>query len=400
MQQDQFTEEELRGFTEKELRDSAEKELRDFWSNIRFFGSDIEEWLLRNWYPIVAFYLFAFLTMAFLLDRYHPLSQDSQKFLVIIKNPFFLTLNVSIFLCGYIYKQLWQRTFRMTFETALESGIILNNRVSVEKFYKLSEEFSIGMRSPWRFVTSVPMAIAAGLINIATVKDVVRHFKEWPTLGISVSAVLVFWILFAYVSGAVTWSILNAARWMAKISKDHALQIQDGHSDRCCGLQAIGLCCLQSALPLLVIMVLCPVWDIREPVPIYRLFDVTMARPLSYATMCLLFLLACALVFFPVMGLHKRLTKHKKMREKQFREEYEKELTIIRKTLDARNDREVRLASDRLRLVHAIDPIELKLSTWPFNTKSLVKYGLAPILAVFSHQADILVLLKKLFPPG
>src|SRR5208282_1592182 len=70
----------------------------------------------------------------------------------------------------------------------------------------------------------------------------------------------VFILLGAYAVGAGAWSLLSAARWIAMLSHDDMLSIQPGHSDGCCGLKGIGDCCLQSAVPLLIGMVLCLAW--------------------------------------------------------------------------------------------------------------------------------------------
>jgi hypothetical protein len=86
-------------------------------------------------------------------------------------------------------------------------------------------------------------------------------------------------------------------------SRRGLLRIQPGHSDGCCGLEETGTCCLQSAIPLLVGMVLCLIWSNSHHLPVFKDYGegwLSIIVPLSYALMAVFFAMACALVFLPV----------------------------------------------------------------------------------------------------
>jgi hypothetical protein len=98
--------------------------------------------------------------------------------------------------------------------------------------------------------------------------------------------------------------------------------------------------------------------------------------------MTILFATACALVFLPVRGLHLRLEAYKTAREGEFTKSLETELSNIRDALRVGDENQVKVVADRLKLVQALDPTVLKLTTWPFDKTSLVKYGITPLFSL------------------
>jgi hypothetical protein len=60
----------------------------------------------------------------------------------------------------------------------------------------------------------------------------------------------------------------------------------------------------------------------------------------------------------------------------------ERELLDIRKALSAGDEDRVKVLSDRLKLVQVLDPVVLKLNTWPFDKNSLLKYGVTPLASL------------------
>jgi hypothetical protein len=60
----------------------------------------------------------------------------------------------------------------------------------------------------------------------------------------------------------------------------------------------------------------------------------------------------------------------------------EAELGNLREALATEDHIRVKVESDRLRLVQALDPTKLKLATWPFDAVSLVKYGVTPLASL------------------
>jgi hypothetical protein len=150
------------------------------------------------------------------------------------------------------------------------------------------------------------------MANHNEVRDIADIYRSWPQPWPLFRLVaLGFFVAFSYAVGAVAWSLVSAARWIAALSRDQSLRIQPGHSDGCCGLRAIGNCCLQSAVPLLIGMVLCLIWSnsphLRFFTQHYGAYVPAGVVPFSYSMIVILFVLACALVFLPVRGLHERL---------------------------------------------------------------------------------------------
>jgi len=356
-----------------------------FWQKVPFFGSRIEEFAARNWY-IVILVPYALLTMwGVWLDRYESIPHTFQTVTTLLRDPFIATLGAALLLSAIAFI-LWQSAMRQTFSMAVESGIIANDPASVQDFLAASSKFEAQMRSPRRFI-AITAAIVATLIGnrdvIAFIPDMVR---TWPLpLSFFRLAALASFFVFSYAVGAVAWSLVSAARWIATLSHNPTLRIQPGHSEGCCGLEGIGNCCLQSAVPLVIGMVLCLVWSNSYRLPGFRDYGedwLAIIVPFSYAMMLILFVLACALVFLPVRGLHRRLQAYKRAQEQEFTAALETEVANIRKALAAGDDGRLKVVSDRLRLVQTLDPAVLKLTTWPFDRASLIKYGFAPLASL------------------
>jgi hypothetical protein len=275
---------------------------------------------------------------------------------------------------------------RQTFSTVIESGIVSSAPASVQDFLAASSRFESLVHSPIRFIAIIAAIFITFWGNrdvIASIPDMIR---TWPLpLTFFRLATLASFFVFSYAVGAVAWCLASAARWIATLSRNHIFRIQPGHSDGCCGLEGIGNCCLQSAVPLLIGMVLCLVWSNSRHLPIFRGYSenyLAVIVPLSYAIMLILFVLACALVFLPVRGLHKRLQAYKEVQEQEFTGALETELANIRNALATSDDNRVKVVSDRLKLVQTLDPAILKLTTWPFDRTSLIKYGLTPLASL------------------
>ena len=351
--------------------------IRSFWSNVSFFGSPLEEFAAKYWYAfLIAFCVF--LGFVGLLVSQDDSLRTFRAATDLLLNPFVFSLIVALLLSQIAFG-LWRSTMKRTFSSVVESGMISNAPDSIEGFLAVSSVFVKEMRSPFRFIPILSMigfALIANRFEIVDAFTVSGFDRVWPL------TMVVFFVIFAYGIGAVAWCLIGAARWVSRLSGNHILRIQPGHSDGCCGLKDVGDCCLQSVVPLLIGMALCAFWSngLRH---IYGFSGYQQfIAPFCYALILALFVIACALVFLPVMGLHKRLEAHKRFQDQQFTAELEKEIGNIRDALLSGDSTLVKSSTDRLKLIQTLDPVVLKLATWPFDRNSLIKYGLTPIASL------------------
>jgi hypothetical protein len=350
--------------------------LKVFWQKVPFFGSRIEEYLSRYWYPIFLVPVASLIAWGFWFDTVRMAPHSLQSVTIILRDPYVITLFPALFLSAIAFT-VWRSTIRQTFSTAIDCGIVSNSPGGVQDFLSASSRFSQLVRSPFRFIP-ITATIIATLIPTAGVSGV-----GFPSLLLN-TLMLISLVAFSYAVGAVTWCFISTARWIASLSREGILRIQPGHPDRCCGLKTVGSCCLQSAVPLVIGMVLCLIWGNSRHLPGFSQFEGWSRTIIPFCGILLivLFGLACALVFLPVQGLHTRLKTYKQARESEFTRALEAELGNLRDALATEDHIRVKAESDRLRLVQALDPAKLRLATWPFDAASLVKYGVTPLASL------------------
>lgn len=363
------------------------KDIREFWTAVRFFGSPLEERMAKYWYCLFFPPTTVLIFWGMWFDRFNEAPQSLNVF-SIARDPYIETLGASLFLSGLAFK-LWEAKVRNTFSTGTDSGIIANDQNSVEAFLEKSRDFKAATGSKFRFLPIAIMvifAVVANKIQLVFALEAFHNNQKWLAL-FRVLMVFSFGI-FGYAIGAVVWCQVAIARWIASLSTEKILRIQPGHSDECCGLQEVGTCCLQSAVPLLLGMALCLIWSnanhwafftqIYDPQSVFLL----QMRMASNIVIIVFFLLACALVFLPVRDLHRRLEKYKKTQEFRFTKAIEEELLLMGEALASGDSIVIKTALDRMNLVKSSDATSLKLATWPFDRSSLVKYGVTPVLSL------------------
>jgi hypothetical protein len=354
--------------------------LKRFWQEVPFFGSQIEEYLSRFWYVLLLVPCVALIVCGFWLDKDQSIRYSLRSVTIVLRDPYLSSLLVALFLSAIAFS-IWRSTIRQTFSTAFETGIISDTPESIQNFLSVSSRFRGLVRSPLRFIPIVGMIVATLIANEWAVKQI--PVLSSPDLVLNIM-MLIFIAAFSYAVGAVAWCFVSTARWIASLSRQGMLRIQPGHSDGCCGLQGVGNCCLQSAVPLLIGMVLCLIWGNSRNLPTFNRFEFLSRTIVPFASILLvvLFALACALVFLPVQGLHARLKAHRQAREREFTGALETELSRVDEALAAEDHTRVRNLADRIKLVQMLDPVKLKLATWPFNSASLLKYGVTPLASL------------------
>jgi hypothetical protein len=358
---------------------------RRFWCGVPFFGSRLEESVSRFWYATLVVPCALLIGWGFWVDQ--PGEHSLSSVTTILRNPYVASLLGSLFLSAIAFN-IWRSTVRQTFATAFETGIVSKEPDAVRAFLSSSSEFEQQIRSRRRFLPIVATILTTSIVTAPPILDIPELVKsgDWPTVVLNLLMCL-FLVTFSYGVGAVAWCFITTARWIAALSRSKVLRIQPGHSDGCCGLAGVGNCCLQSALPLIIGMVLCLLWSNSAHVPSFRDYLNNM-KFLSFviffsdALLLIIFGLACSLVFLPVQGLHARLKAYKQEREREFTGALELELVSIGDALAARDDDRVKIVSDRLRLIQVLDPTKLKLASWPFNSASLIKYGVTPLASL------------------
>jgi hypothetical protein len=360
------------------------EDLKRFWQEVPFFGSRVEEFLSRYWYFLLLVPCGALIVWGFWLDKTYSTPHSFASITTMLRNPYVGSLYVALFLSAIAFS-VWRSTIRNTFSTAFDSGIVSSTAEGIRDFRPASIRFSQLMCSPRRFLpiaaTVLPTMVLAALPLLSAIKengsplDLFLDIVMFISLGV-----------FSYAVGAVAWCFISAAVWIASLSRDKILQIQPGHSDSCCGLERVGNCCLQSALPLVIGMLLCLLWSNSDHAPGFRHYQnegwVSFIIPVSEGLLIVIFGLACALVFLPVRGLHAQLTAYKQRREREFTGALETELSRVDECLAAEDQTRVENLSDRIKLVQMLDPVKLKLATWPFNSASLLKYGVTPLASL------------------
>ena len=375
------------------------RSIQVFWDDLPFFATRVEQFVARRWILIVLLPYLTMLAWGFGFDQ--GASHSLYSVTVVARDPFLSSLGIGLVVSAIAFT-IWQTTMRRTFSAALESGIVADAPTSIQKFMELSLELKARLHSPWRYVVIAAVVLLTLTIsNVGAIGLVPLTIRDWPPppevfFSISMEVELV---IFAYAVGAVAWCLTSAALWMvyagrklrlegeivSRVSSGQTLRIQPGHSDGCCGLESIGSCCLQSAIPLLIGMVLCLIWSNSRRLPIFRSEPagfLDLIVPFSDCMVAALLLLACAIVFLPVKGLHAQMESYKSAKDAAFTKELEIELQRILQALASDDKETVRSSADRLRLVQALDPVALKLSTWPFDKASLLKYAIAPFASV------------------
>ena len=333
------------------------RKIRGFWLEVPFFGTRVEQFVAERWYVILLLPFLYWVALGVWTGR-QSLFLNATSFL---RSPYILSLGAALYLAAAAFS-FWQSTVRKTFSTVVESGIISDSPESIKALIAASSRFEAMMRSRFRFIPIAAVFLSTLIVN--------GRFggldQTQPAKAFGAFMANVFILLGAYAVGAGAWSLLSAARWIAMLSHDDMLSIQPGHSDGCCGLKGIGDCCLQSAVPLLIGMVLCLAWINGPHLRFFQSskefgqWDVIVF--FSYAMMATLFVLACTLVFLPVRGLHDRLVAYKRTRDLEFTKALSTETARIRETLTSADDNGVVRISGRLKIIHALDPENLRLA--------------------------------------
>ena len=364
---------------ENQAQQNASQLIRDVWADMPFFGTRAERFVARYWIVVMLVPYAILIALGFWDDSLRLSAHTFSSVTSFVRGPYTLTLGIALFLSGLAFK-IWERTMRDTFSTVIDTGVVGGTAADQMQFVSVSNDFAARMRSRWRFLASSVIVLVTAVVNWGVICSIPGEVPGEPlSVTLFLVLMLVSFFMFSYAVGAVAWCLVSAARWITNLSKTQLLKIQPGHSDGCCGLESVGDCCLQSVIPLLIGMVLCVVWSKSGHLAFFEGHVFGPLIPASYAMMATFFLIACALVFLPIMGPHKRMEEFKRAREIEFTRALEVELAEILNALSSDNNDQVKSASDRLKLVQALDPVVLKLSTWPFDRASLIKYAVAPI---------------------
>jgi hypothetical protein len=360
---------------------STNADLKAFWSSPFFFGSRLEESIAKWWYGILLLNGLLFIVWAHFLLRNIDFGDNEIWIISVIHDPYVASLCVTLILSTIAFKS-WQQQFRNTFQNAVDLGIVGSGEDQISEFLFASHDLKRRTHSPLRFLFSV----TAMCVTLIANRDVIAYTLAplyGPVRYFFLTAVLSM-LFYSYAVGAVAWCLTSTSLWIAAIST-RILRIQPGHSDGCCGLEEVGNCCLQSALPLLIGMLLCLVWANSRRIVGFKTFSegwLSIIIPVAYVLMILFLALACALVFLPVRGLHRRLESYKTDRERDYTSALEKELSKIQEALAKNDEALAKNSTDRIKLIQTLDPTALKLSTWPFDKASLVKYGVTPLVSL------------------
>jgi hypothetical protein len=354
-----------------------------FWSEVHFFGSAWEDSVSRRWYVlfIAPLTLLSLLSIAIGLKAGIPFS--ATYLLVAFKDPFLSSFTLALFAASIAF-ELWRKAMRKVFGESVQTGLIRNDTTDIEAFLGQSSAFAKRMRNPLRHTVSFFLICLAIAPNQSYMMLTFSHDDFSTRIYFGIVSVMI--IVFAYVVGAGAWCLICSAIWLGRFSGTGLLQIQPGHSDGCCGLQGLGNCALQAAVPLVVGIVLCGVWVNGLKITRFQNYlkpsyaDVVI--PLSYVIMLVLFAVACALVFLPLRGLHSRMKDFQSERQREYTVALNSLLEKTRAVLAKDDAIELRQTADRLKLVQQLDPVALKISTWPFDAQSLLKYGLTPVVSI------------------
>lgn len=214
--------------------------LKLMWRDMPFFGNRVEEFAARYWYLIILVPYALFVLWGYWIDWYKADPHSFESLTAVIQDPFVSSLGIALFLSAIAFK-FWQSTMRETFSTAVDLGVVSDDETSVEKFLIASGRFKDQVRSRLRFMV-IAATIIAALIGKRDVIIAAPDFVRTSPLMFTVFQLGALFsnVIFAYAVGAVAWSLITAARWVATLSRDNALRIQLGHSDGCCGLEGIG----------------------------------------------------------------------------------------------------------------------------------------------------------------
>jgi hypothetical protein len=243
--------------------------------------------------------------------------------------------------------------------------------------------------------------IVANRLQVFSIIGCARNFRSACSISgngmadfVTNVTVILIQILIAYAGAVIGWNLITNAIWISKFSKSSCLHLQPGHSDNSCGLANVGLCCLQSALPLAIGMLLCLLWANGHRLAWFEghinpgFLD--FLKNYVYSLLIALFGLACAQVFLPVMSLHKRMQDYKREHDREYSKLVRSQYEISLHTLPTSDEQKIKYLSDRLKVIQFLDPVALRLGTWPFDRAALVSYGISPVLTL------VAALLKKL----
>jgi hypothetical protein len=364
-------------------------DLKDRWATLHLFPTRAERVLARFW-PASVFLLFSPLLFVPWLAPRTPLGRFelTEKMLSV---GFVASLLVACVL-GAVAFAVWESTFRQTFGNALEDGLVRNDPDSVAEYMTLSEDISNIMASPWRYLLWLTIVSFVAFVNRGPLIAVIHYLRNVDPIAretfLEDISILSVQFLMKYVGAAISWALISSAIWMSRFSKSYCLQLQPGHSDNCCGLADVGLCSLQSAVPLLVGMLLLFLWSYGDRVRWFashvNMDFLAFVRTYVFALLLALFALVCALVFLPLVSLHRRMRDYKRGRDKEYSELIRTQCELSRDALANGGEPAIKYLAERLKVVQIFDPVTLKLSTWPFDRIALITYGLTPAFTLLA----------------
>lgn len=361
----------------------SSSEVEEFWKTVAFFGSRTEERLSR-WWPLFFVVPCILLALLSLAENEWKLDRLPLRFLqTAFEDPLIMSLIITLLL-GSLAFSFWRETMIATFARSVATGLLGSDEDSIKAFVQISQGFRRRMSSAWRYVPGVVMIAVAIGPNVKYMGLMFQGEYTFVRLYFALTSITV--IMFAYIVGVTFWCLINSAIWLSSFSGDSVLQIREGHHDGCSGLQEIGNCCLQSTIPLIFGVLLCAMWSNGEyfsflsNVLSKRYLDILI--PTAFVLMIVFFASACAMVFLPVRGLHNRMEKYMEERQANYSVALHSLLEEVTTALATNNKDRIKVAADKQKLVQQLDPVLLKLSTWPFDAAGLVKYGVTPALSI------------------
>jgi len=374
--------------------------IRSFWLSEPFHSKPVENFLFSRWYvsltvplaiPVLFDYIF--------LPRDYP--HRLVYALGILQNAYVFTLlGAAFFAC--ICSVMWEGTIRSTFSSALEDGLIADTNGDTGTFFNLSREFVKLMRSRWRFAAASLAVVLAMLPNLVGLASDLQQISQLDSSDLHQAlpfyvvdaAMFLIILFFAYLGGLLLWSLIVGALWIAMVSSSDALKLQPGHPDNCLGMAGIGTCCLQNAMPLLIGMVLCLLWSQGNKITWFASHSnanyTTRLQPYCYLFVVIQFIIACFLVYRPVWTLHRKMTSFKKARSAEYCAMVFIQEQASRPALEGNDPTLLKSETDRLKLVQSFDPVSLRLSEWPFDQRSLLTYGITPVISLVTTVSKVI----------